>query len=175
MEPRLPICGAWGIVGDGGNKAPGPAVFGGPHLARIDEKGRVPVPAPFRNLLGSDQTLVTTIYVVDGSRCLEAYPVPVWERFVTDFEAKSDLLAAEREHFRSVYIGAAATCQLDRQGRILIPQTLRSLAELQREVQIVGVGATIRIFDKDHYARVVTSFLEKMAHPRGDGFGGISR
>jgi MraZ protein len=175
MDLRVPLSGAWEMVGASGGEAPKPAVFGGAHLAKFDEKGRVPIPMPFRDLLGPEPALVTTIYVVDGCRCLEAYPIPVWERFVTDFEAKSDLLANDREHFRSVYVGAAATCQLDRQGRILVPQTLRSLAELQREVQIVGVGSTIRIFDKERYARVVTSLLEKLSHPRGDGFGGISR
>jgi MraZ protein len=163
------------MVGESGSEGPKKVIFGGTHLAKFDEKGRIPIPAGFRSLLAPDATLMTTIYVVDGCRCLEAYPVPVWEKVVSDLEADSNLLATEKEHLRTVYVGGAATCQLDRQGRILIPQSHRNLAELQREVQIVGVGSTFRIFDKDRYARVVTSLLEKLSHPRGEGFGGISR
>ena len=116
-----------------------------------------------------------TIYGVAGSRCLDAYPLPAWEQFVTDFQASTDPFSAKRQHFQAVYIGGAAHCQLDRQGRVLIPQTLRELAELEHEVQIVGVGSKLQIFSKEGHARMVARFLEKFADPDGDGFGGMSR
>jgi MraZ protein len=173
MAPRLALFGAGEMVGESGSQQKS-AHFEGAYPARLDDKGRVPIPMQFRNLLGPDATVVTTIYVVDGCSCLEAYPVPVWEKYVSDFETKTDLLETDLEHFRSVYLGAAQRCQLDRQGRILVPQTLRALAELEHEVQIVGVGSRMRIFDKNRYARVVKSLLEKLSHPRG-GLGGLPR
>ena len=162
------------MVGDGGKSEPTATVFQGVYPARLDDKGRVPIPSQFRAVLGSDAALMITIYGVAGSRCLQAYPIPAWNQFVSDFEANTDPFSAKRQHFQAVYIGSAAHCQLDRQGRVLIPQTLRGLAELDHEVQIVGVGSTLQIFSKEGYARVVTRFLEKFADPDGDGFGGMS-
>jgi MraZ protein len=163
------------MVGESGKSGQKSAVFQGVYPARLDDKGRVPIPSQLRASLEADAALMITIFGVAGSRCLQAYPLPAWEEFVTEFQANTDPFSAKRQHFQAVYIGSAAHCQLDRQGRVLIPQTLRGLAELDHEVQIVGVGSTLQIFSKEGYARVVTRFLEKFADPDGDGFGGMSQ
>ena len=165
------------MVGESGSGEPPSVGFQGAVPARLDDKGRVPIPVQFRNALkredGTEEPLMITIFGVAGVRCLEAHPLSAWQRFLAEFEAGKDQFSGRRAHFRSVSIGSASPCQLDRQGRALIPQTLRAMAKLDHELQIVGVGSKLQIFSKDGYAQVVERFLEKFADPDGDGFGGM--
>ena len=111
-------------------------MFKGTYRHRIDAKGRVPVPAAFRRVLGAtgEDRLVATML----DQCLAVYPESEWERleaqlrqlpsFSRDVKALTRLLASR-----------AVDCELDVQGRILLPAALRKAADLADETVVVGV------------------------------------
>lgn len=109
-------------------------MFKGTYNLRIDPKGRVPVPAAFRRLLGSDPRLVVTVL----DQCLAAYPPSEWERLETQLRGLPAFSKPVKALTR-LLASRAADCHLDVQGRILLPPALRAAAGLQREAVVVGV------------------------------------
>jgi MraZ protein len=105
-------------------------MFRGQFEHAIDAKGRTSLPSRFRDVLGaaSDLRLILTRAVFD--RCLHLYPLRGWE----ELEAKiADMPQFDPNvvAFRRMYLSAAVECELDKQGRILVPPSLREHAELQ--------------------------------------------
>ena len=114
-------------------------MFRGVFIVNLDVKGRLAVPAKYRERLQSscDSQLVVT---VDRDRCLLLYPEPEWEVI----ESKLAALPAFDNTARAIqrlYIGNAQEVEMDAQGRILIPQYLRDFASLDKRVAFVGQGA----------------------------------
>jgi len=130
-------------------------MFRGTHQYLVDEKGRVAIPARYREALSGlqDERLVVTKFRRRGRPCLDVYPLSVWQRF----ERK---IGTERRFnrklatFEAYYVGAAQDVQLDTQGRMLIPPTLREYAGIGREVMFVGATDKFRIWDKSVYQQV---------------------
>ena len=127
----------------------GKVIFRGTFSHSIDEKGRVNVPAPFRLALEqlSENTLILTNFITEGSRCLEAYTTAEWQRFEDKLRKKSrfDEKVRALEHY---YFSRAANCQLDSSGRINIPQNLRIYAGIEKEVVFSASFQGFRIWDK---------------------------
>lgn len=111
-------------------------MFRGSSYHTVDEKGRFAIPARFRDVLratGYDGIMVSRL---DG--CLMAYTVEEWgkiESRILNLAERSDSM----RRFRRVFIGEAANCPCDKQGRVLVPQTLRQYAEFERDIVVVGV------------------------------------
>lgn len=123
-------------------------MFEGRFSNTLDDKGRVAIPARYRESLsasGQDR-IVVTIFDISGAPCLEAYDARAWQDLVDNVQSKGGAFAQNRALFESVYIGEAQTCQPDKQGRILIPPSLREYAALKDEVVFVGVGKKFQIF-----------------------------
>ena len=98
----------------------------------IDAKGRLFIPAKLREELG------VTFYLAMGvDACLAIYPQSTWDRFTEKFSAMRPLFAN------------AAKCELDSQGRIVIPQKLRRYAGLDKDVVILGVNDRAEIWSAD--------------------------
>jgi MraZ protein len=111
-----------------------PAVFKGAYRHRIDPKGRLPVPAAFRRLLREHRRVVVTHL----DQCLAAYPPEEWARL----EAQLGALPAFSRPVKALtrlLVSRAADCEVDVQGRILLPATLRDAAGLSRDAIVVGV------------------------------------
>jgi MraZ protein len=111
-------------------------VFKGAYRHRIDPKGRLPVPAAFRRVLGRDGVKSLVVTPLDG--CLAAYPPEEWERL----EAQLRALPAFSKPVKALtrlLASRAVDCALDSQGRILLPQPLRQGAGLRAEAVVVGV------------------------------------
>jgi len=116
-------------------------LFSGSHHLSIDEKGRLAVPARFRQHLlerCSGQLVITR----GPNPCLEIFPLPEFERLAADIEAMPDQL--EAEDIKAIMIGFAVESEMDKQGRILVPPNLRKLAKLEGPVVLMG---QIRRFD----------------------------
>jgi len=122
----------------------------------VDDKGRVAIPARFREALSGrlqDERLVVTNFKRRERPCLDVYPVASWERFlekVTDKKRFSPRVGA----FEDWYVGNAADVEPDTQGRILIPPPLRSFAQIERDVMIVGLTDKFRIWNRELYHQV---------------------
>ena len=107
-------------------------MFMGEYNHIIDAKGRLIIPARFRELLGEEFILTKGL---DG--CLSIYPMDAWEAFETKLRALP-LTNKNARTFTRFFVAGATNCELDRQGRILVPQTLREFAGLEKEVVLTG-------------------------------------
>ena len=111
-------------------------MFRGSSFHTIDNKGRLIIPARFRQFIKSEEGDGVMISRMDS--CLVAYPFKEWR----SLENKILSLAETSENmrrFRRVFIGGAFECACDKQDRILIPQSLRQYADLDKEIVLVGV------------------------------------
>ena len=114
----------------------------------IDTKGRVTVPARFREVLG-DSFVITRGF--EG--CLSAYPMERWDRIEKNLMALSLTNAAGRKLTR-LFLGNAIECEVDKMGRILIPQPLRNAAGITRDVVLTGLGDHIEVWDSEAWNQV---------------------
>jgi len=123
----------------------------------IDTKGRIIVPARFREMIKSGDQPGVMITKLDNG--LVAYTNETWVQIESKIMSKADKSNAMRR-FRRIFIGGAFECHCDRQDRILVPPTLREYARLEREIVIVGVLDHFEIWSKQYWERENTE-LEK--------------
>lgn len=120
-------------------------MFMGTYDHSIDAKGRVIVPAKFREELG-DSFVVTL--GLDG--CLFVYPQEDWEDFVKQLRELPG--SKEARKLQRYFMAGAASCELDKQGRTLIPANLREKAGLEKDIVFVGVMGKVEIWSKERWA-----------------------
>lgn len=123
-------------------------MFRGSSFHTIDAKGRVIVPARFRDVIragGGDGIMVSRM-----DRCLFAYTYEEWGKIEARILALAEKSASMRR-FRRVFIGGAFDCACDKQGRILIPPTLRQYGGLEREIVLVGVLDHFEIWSRENW------------------------
>jgi MraZ protein len=120
--------------------------FAGSEQHALDHKGRLIVPARFRERLGSP--FVLTIAPPDA--CLALYPMPTWVEFCGRLEA---VPLKDERYRRSVrYLFAhSEESECDAQGRVMVPSRLRSYAGIERNVVSVGLLTRIEIWAKERY------------------------
>ena len=122
-------------------------MFMGEYNHTIDAKGRLIVPAKFREILG-DNFIVTK--GLDG--CLFVYPNDEWTRFEEKLKSLP-LTNKNARQFTRFFLAGAAACEVDKQGRILLPQVLREFASLEKDVVLVGVASRIEIWSRNRNIR----------------------
>ena len=120
-------------------------MFMGEYNHTIDTKGRLIIPAKFREVLG-DSFVVTK--GLDG--CLFVYDNTEWSAFEDKLKTLP-LTNKEARKFVRFFLAGAASVEVDKQGRILIPSVLREFAALDKEVVLAGVGRRIEIWSKDRW------------------------
>lgn len=111
----------------------------------LDAKGRLIMPAKLRETIG-DKFVVTK--GLDG--CLFAFSLAEWLNFEEKLKSLPLSNRNSRE-FTRFFLSGATECEIDKQGRFLIPTNLRESANLQKEVVIIGVGTRIEIWDKEKW------------------------
>jgi transcriptional regulator MraZ len=165
------------ILADGGGAQ---AVFRGvTHLA-LDAKGRLAIPAKYRDALannGNGAAVVAAasgavVLTADPSRCLLLYPCVVWE----PIQARLMALSSFNEQIRGLQrllVGHADDVEIDGNGRILVPPALRQYAGLDHRVVLVGQGNKFELWDEAKWqaqtARTIT-FPAGGLPPELDGF-----
>jgi MraZ protein len=127
-------------------------VFLGEFEHTIDDKGRVAIPARFREELGEGLVLTRGF-----DRCLQAFPRPAWQRLAERVSALS-LGNEEARLLRRLLFSGAAEVEVDRQGRILIPQNLREYGALAEQVVITGMDTYFELWSSERWQGV----LEKL-------------
>lgn len=120
-------------------------MFTGEYLQKLDSKGRVVVPQKFRSNLGEIFYITKSL---DG--CLSIYEKNNWESFQKKLEALpyTDQRARDLKRFT---IGSCQELEIDKQGRILIPLTLRNVAKMKTDIVFVGVSDHIEVWDKKSF------------------------
>jgi MraZ protein len=124
-------------------------VFLGEFDHTIDDKGRVAVPARFREEL-SEGLILTRGF----DKCLQAFPRPVWQSLAQRVSALS-MGSEEARQLRRLLFASAAEVEVDRQGRILIPQNLREYAGLAEQVVIAGMDAYFELWSSSRWSEVL--------------------
>lgn len=121
-------------------------MFMGEYNHSIDTKGRLIIPSRFREELG-DEFVVTK--GLDG--CLFVFPDHEWRAFEEKLRTLP-LTNKSARQFARFFVAGATPCELDRQGRILLPQTLREFAGLEKDVVLTGMLNRIEIWSKAKWA-----------------------
>jgi MraZ protein len=117
-------------------------MFLGRFTYNVDQKGRLAVPARFRESLSGTVILTRGI-----DPCLVLYPLESWAPLAAKVDALP-LADPDARAFRRLMYAEAANLELDRQGRILLPPELRAWAGIEREAVIVGVNTSIEIWSQ---------------------------
>ena len=120
-------------------------MFMGEYNHTIDAKGRVIVPSKFRETLG-DEFVVTK--GLDG--CLFVYDNNEWAAFEEKLKSLP-ITNKDARQFVRFFLAGAASVEVDKQGRILLPGSLREFAELIKDGVLIGVGSRIEIWSKERW------------------------
>ncbi|UOE92937.1 division/cell wall cluster transcriptional repressor MraZ [Alkalihalobacillus sp. LMS39] len=133
-------------------------MFMGEYRHNVDEKGRLIIPAKFRDGLGDSFVITRGL-----DRCLFVYPQEEWKQL----EAKLKTLPFTKKDARAFtrfFFSGATECELDKQGRVNIVSPLRDFAEIAKECVIIGVSNRVEIWSKgiweEYFAESEDSFSE---------------
>lgn len=112
----------------------------------LDAKGRVFIPAKWRDSLGDTLIVTMGILAAQSSKCLFGMSIPEWEIF-SEKLSRLPVMDVTGQAIRRRLYAMAAACEVDKQGRILIPPTLRDAANLTKDATLIGVGNRIEIWN----------------------------
>jgi MraZ protein len=126
-------------------------VFLGTHTPRLDEKGRLILPAKYRDELAPGLVLTK-----GQERCLYVFPLPEFDR-ITEALRTAPVTAKSVRDYSRVFFASASDEVPDKQGRITLPQALREYAGLQRDCVVIGANTRLEIWD----AQAWTSYLDQ--------------
>ena len=135
-------------------------MFMGEYQHTIDDKGRLIIPARLREGLG-DRFVITK----GLDNCLFVYPLSGWQEMEQKLRSLPFTRADARAFVRFFFSGATE-CELDRQGRVLLPGPLREYAALEKEVVIVGVSSRVEIWSRqlwEQYCQETSKQYEALA------------
>lgn len=134
-------------------------MFRGVTPIHLDDKGRIAVPARYRERLQAvcASRLVIT---VDPDRCLLVYPEPVWLTIEAKLKALPSLNPTVR-NLQRLYIGYAHEGEMDGQGRVLLPPYLRSFAKLNKRAVLLGQGDKFELWDEDTWNQRFDRWLDE--------------
>ena len=121
-------------------------MFRGVNNITLDAKGRMAMPTRYRERLHErcDGQLVVT---VDRDHCLLVYPLPEWEEIERKL-VRLPSLNKQARRLQRLLIGHATECQLDANGRVLLPPPLREFASLDRQAVLIGQGNKFELWDE---------------------------
>ena len=126
-------------------------MFRGFHEISLDAKGRIVIPAKYRDLLREhcNGQLVVTIDIHDT--CLRIYPLPVWEELADALE-RLPSTKKEVRRIQRLILGYASDMEMDNSGRVLVPPGLRKYAEFGKDLVLVGQGKKLELWSEDKWS-----------------------
>ena len=144
----------WRKVG----KGCGPDMFIGEYQHNIDDKGRLTIPAKFREELGDGAVLTRGL-----ENCLFLFSKSEWEEIAGKLRALP-MTRSDARAFSRFFFSGAAECEFDKQGRIMVPAPLRRYAAIERDVMVVGVSSRVEIWNQsrweEYIAKAESSYSE---------------
>ena len=134
-------------------------MFRGVSAISLDEKGRLAVPTRYRAELGDccDNQIVVTVGL---DKCLLLYPLPEFEEIERKL-VKLPALNKKAKRLQRLLIGHATECEMDGQGRFLIPEPLRRFAGLDKKVALIGQGNKFEIWDEERWAQARDAWIDE--------------
>jgi MraZ protein len=137
-------------------------MFRGQFLHTVDSKGRVSLPARFRDSLLADGEARLVLTPAPFDPCLHLYPLRAWEAFEQKI-AELPSLDPNVVRFRRMYVSAAIECELDKTGRVLVPQELRERLHVEKDVLWAGMGRILELWSKTEWERALAMTPEQEA------------
>jgi MraZ protein len=128
--------------------------FMGKYYYSLDPKGRIIIPAPLRDVVFKTYNNAK-LYITNApfDKCLDIYPFDEWNRLVEKLRSLPQT-SDSVEYFQRRVIASAVECEMDKQGRILVPYEHRQDAEITSDVVMVGMLNRIQIWDKARWSDV---------------------
>ena len=120
----------------------------GTYSHSLDAKGRLIIPARIREELGEGFVITRNL-----DQCLSVYPKAEWDKLIASMDALPKISSEPARRLRRIYFGNSSVPEIDKQGRILIPQDLRNYAGLTKDVTLVGVDDHAEIWDTEVWNR----------------------
>lgn len=126
-------------------------LFCGNSELNLDEKGRLAIPTRYRAAIKElcEHQLMMT---VSHEGCLLLYPMPEWIK-IRDSLMQLPNLDTKAKALQRFLLGHASDCEMDSQGRVLIPESLRKFANLEKRVVLTGLGKKFEIWDEETWQK----------------------
>lgn len=133
-------------------------MFMGEYQHSIDDKGRLTIPAKFRDGLGTSFVMTRGL-----DKCLFLYPMSEWKTIEEKLK-NLPFTKADARAFTRFFFSGATECEWDKQGRVNIPANLREHAQLNKECVVIGVSNRVEVWSKElweqYFAEAADSFGE---------------
>lgn len=117
-------------------------MFLGEFQHTIDDKGRIIIPAKFREALGTEFIITRGL-----DNCLFVYPRQEWNQLEQKLK-QLPMMKSDARAFTRFFFSGASECEWDKQGRVNVPAQLREYAKLDKECVVIGVSTRVEIWDK---------------------------
>jgi MraZ protein len=127
-------------------------MFEGRFEYALDDKSRVSIPAKFRDILSANYDMRLVLTNLDG--CLVGYPYREWQ-VIKEKTSNHGAMSKEARRFLRYYYSGVTECPIDKLGRILIPQSLKTDADIRKNVVIIGLNNKIEVWAKERWENLV--------------------
>ena len=134
-------------------------MFRGVSQLNLDAKGRLAVPAKYRDRL-LEICRGCLIATVDLDGCLLLYPQPEWEQIEQKL-MKLPSLDPQVRRLQRLLLGHATECEMDAQGRMLLPAPLREFAGLEKRVMLVGQGNKFELWNESSWTQQCAAWIKE--------------
>lgn len=151
-----------------GNDSMDMVVFMGQNEHSIDGKGRLIVPSQFRKDLGPKFVIARGV-----DKCLCIYTKEKFLQIAQTIKANANMTPQQRMFVR-IFFATAEWCEIDKQGRILVPSNLREYAGIEKDVISIGCLERIEIWDRKRYLDMMSQESDSQALAKSFGEMGIS-
>ncbi|MDK9582018.1 MULTISPECIES: division/cell wall cluster transcriptional repressor MraZ [Sneathia] len=133
-------------------------LFMGEYNCKIDSKGRITFPAKLREQLEGQNFVITR----GLDKCIDLFPMDKWNEKMKKLENIKTTDIKQRTYVRFL-LSAATELDFDAQGRINIPQSLKTYSELEKEVVVIGQNGRMEIWSKSRWDSFMSDSLENIA------------
>ena len=142
-------------------------MFLGTHTPHLDEKGRLFLPAKYRDELSRGLVLTK-----GQERCLYVFPLPEFDR-ITEALRTAPVTAKSVRDYSRVFFASASDELPDKQGRITVPTALRSYAGLERDCVVIGANTRLEIWDTQAWDTYLAAQEDSFAEAAEEVLPGI--
>lgn len=142
-------------------------MFRGIHAVNLDTKGRMAIPARYRQRLQDDTQGKLVVTIDTDEHCLLIYPLSEWEAIEAKIEALPSFNQVTRR-IQRLLIGHATEVEMDGNGRILLPPLLRDYAHLDKRTILLGQGKKFELWSESHWQLRRDDWMDRDSDDAGD-------
>ncbi|PCJ51006.1 MAG: cell division/cell wall cluster transcriptional repressor MraZ [Gammaproteobacteria bacterium] len=129
-------------------------MFRGANSINLDAKGRIAIPAKYRERLRESCAGQIIITIDLKESCLSLFPLPHWEQLERQLQGLSNTNSVHQS-IKRLLLGHACECELDKNGRVLLPAVLREHAGLDKHLLLTGMGNIFQIWDEAKWYELI--------------------